>query len=158
MKAERLRQLLSYDPEAGTFAWRTGPRAGMEAGTLARTGYRLLWVDGASVLAHRMAWLWVYGELPGGDIDHINGVRTDNRIANLRCVTRRVNLQNRRQSGSGKKHGTLLGAAWHSKTGKWRALIKHDGRQKSLGYFATEEQAHEAYVAAKRVLHEGCTI
>lgn len=163
-----VRVALAYDPTTGLITWKgdrfcwNGRRkhcaSGAEAGTLRRDGYRSIFIDGKSFLAHRVAWLLAHGAWPDGDIDHIDGNRQNNRIENLRDVSRRTNLQNRRAAGSHRKHGSLLGAAWHASTGKWRALIKHEGRQVSLGYFATEQEAHVAYVEAKRRLHEGCTI
>lgn len=159
---------LDYDQETGLFLWKKESRCwagrrvhinpGQRAGTQRPNGYRLININGIPMLEHRLAWLYVYGAWPEGDIDHINGDRSDNRIANLRAVTRQVNLQNIRRPKVSKKHGSLLGTAWHASTGKWRALIKSNGRQVSLGYFKTEQAAHEAYLTAKRRLHKGCTI
>lgn len=163
-----LQERLAYDASTGVFTWRSESRCwggrrvhvtpGQRAGTQRPNGYRLINIDGIPMLEHRLAWMYVYGEWPAGDIDHINGDRSDNRISNLRDVTRQVNLQNMRRPMANKKHGSLLGSAWHASTGKWRALIKSKGRQVSLGYFDTEQAAHDAYLAAKRRLHEGCTI
>ena len=168
LTADRLRELLAYDPQTGAFTWRLArvawngrrviARPGDVAGTVCKNGYRAINIDGTPRLEHRLAFLWMTGEWPEADVDHINGDRADNRWANLRPASRRMNLQNRRGPSSNRKHGHLLGTAWHAKTQKWRALIKHDGRQKSLGYYETEQAAHYAYVEAKRRLHEGCTI
>ncbi len=163
----KVRELLRYDPKTGVFTWRTdrvcgrgrvSVRSGSVAGTQRPNGYRLININGTPILEHRLAWLYHFGEWPRHHIDHINGNPSDNRIANLRDVPRQVNMQNMRHAMSGKKHGSMLGTAWHEGTGKWRALIKIDARQCSLGYFDTEAQAHEAYVVAKRRYHEGCTI
>lgn len=164
----RLFRLFDYSTETGIFTWRsdgrcgrgrTIVRAGCEAGTTHSSGrYRAINLDGKPVLVHRLAWLYVHGVWPKNHIDHINGNGLDNRIANLRDVSRSVNLQNMRQAMRDKKHGTLIGAMWHEGTQKWRALIRVNRRQKSLEYFATEQLAHEAYVASKRKFHEGCTI
>lgn len=168
-QAEHLRSLLAYDPATGHLTWREdrftggGRRRHIVAGQMAgfvdkKHGYRLININDRPYLAHRLAWLHMTGAWPTADIDHINGDRDDNRWHNLRDVRRQVNLQNIRAAKGHKKHGTLLGTAWHAKTQRWRALIKVDGKQKSLGYFRTEAEAHAAYVAAKRRLHEGCTI
>lgn len=158
LTAQRLRELLDYDPETGRFTWRvkSGHRraAGMLAGGKpAKNGYLRVGADGGVYFAHRLAWLYVHGEWPRGDIDHMNGNRTDNRIANLRDVSRSINLQNRRSSHM---EGRLLGTCLTS--GKWIAQIKINRKVYYIGAFATEAAAHEAYVAAKRKLHEGCTI
>lgn len=150
-----LRSALEYDPESGVLRW---TRTGRSAGTVTKHGYVRVNFGGQMLMAHRIAWALLHGAWPEADIDHRDGDRANNRQTNLRQVNRQVNLQNRRSASSNKVHGTLLGAAWHEGSGKWRALIKHGGRQKALGYYATEMQAHEAYLAAKRRLHEGCTI
>lgn len=156
--AERLREVLDYNPETGLFLWkmafcrkvRVGASAGCSYG-----GYKHISVDKRLYRAHRLAWLYVHGEWPAGDIDHINGNRSDNRIANLRDVSRRVNLQNIRDPKPSNKSG-LLGA---SKNGKfWAAVIRTNGKRLFVGNFPTPEQAHHAYVEAKRRMHEGCTI
>lgn len=167
LTAETVRAMFDYDPLTGRLSYREDRRcgrgrismkAGDEAGTQRPTGYRLVNIGGKPMLTHRLAWLHVHGEWPQHDIDHINGDPSDNRLANLRDVPHSVNQQNLRRSTKGRKHGTLMGTAWHAGTRKWRALIAVNGRQKSLGYFATEEQAHQAYIAGKRRYHEGCTI
>lgn len=167
--AKRVRELLNYDPETGIIRWRVdrycwgGRRRHIEAGQIAGTlskqnGYRFINIDNRPHPAHRLAWVWMRGEYPQADIDHLNGRRDDNRWSNLRDASRLINLQNIRRPKANKKHGNLLGTAWHAKSKAWRALIKVDGRQKCLGYFKTEPDAHKAYIEAKRLLHEGCTI
>ena len=164
----RLHKLFSYELETGALIWRedgvcgrgrTVKRAGTEAGTIRTSSrYRAINLDGVPRLAHRLVWLYVYGTWPTNHIDHINGNCLDNRLANLRDVTRSVNLQNMRHAMSSKKHTDLIGAMWHASTRKWRALIKVNGKQVSLGYFSTDLEAHQAYLIGKRRLHEGCTI
>lgn len=155
---ERLKELLNYDPGTGAFTWKQhrGVKAGKTAGSLAE-GYVLIRLDYKLQKAHRLAWLYVHGVLPSGDIDHINGDRADNRIANLRDVSRSVNLQNQRSAHPNNRHGRM-GATFHSYSGLWRAGIQVDGKHVPLGYFKTAEEASQAYVVAKRRLHEGCTI
>jgi len=155
----RLRELLAYDPEAGVFVWLVGrgrAAAGAVAGTLARDGYLRIGVDGQGCAAHRLAWLMHYGEWPTGQIDHRDGCRTNNRIANLRDVTTSVNNQNQRKARADNKSCGLLGVT--ANCGRWMAQIQVDRKKRRLGLFDTPERAHAAYLEAKRELHEGCTI
>lgn len=158
---ERLRELLQYDLETGSFIWRVtrsrGARALNVAGQSTANGYRSIKIDGRKHLAHRLAWLYVHGKWPQQDIDHINGVRDDNRIVNLRDVSRSVNLQNQRRARS-LTSGGLIGASKRKPQNDWQASIKVDGKKRYLGLFNTPEAAHAAYVAAKRKYHEGCTL
>lgn len=158
--AERLREVLDYDPCTGVFTWKapSGRRVkvGSQAGRIT-DGYRRIGVDGAQARAHRLAWLYVYGELvpDGYVIDHINGDRSDNRISNLRVVTHSVNMQNQRRCTAASKSG-LLGVRKYENA--WLSGIGVQGREIHLGSFKSPEAAHEAYLQAKRRLHEGCTI
>lgn len=112
--------------------------------------------NGVPKLAHRLAWLYVYGEWPQHGLDHINGVRLDNRISNLRDVPQTINLENQRKAKGLTKSGFL--GVERTRGGKWAARIVANGKRYGLGVFATPEAAHSAYVTAKRKLHEGCTI
>jgi hypothetical protein len=161
LTAERLRELLSYNPNTGEFIrlTRTSNRikVGDVAGFAHPQGYRTINVDGRKYLAHRLAWLHVTGEWPSADIDHINGQRADNRWKNLRDVSTSVNIQNRRVANRGSKTG-MLGVDFHAVRGKYRASITLAGKQKFLGYFDSPLAAHAAYLEAKRTKHEGCTL
>lgn len=102
---------------------------------------------------HRLAWLYVHGEWPTEQIDHINQNPVDNRIANLRPADKSQNVQNidAAYGSSGYR-----GVSFDSRCGdgnSWRARIMVDGKSHSLGYYATAEEAHDAYLAAKRELH-----
>ena len=154
---ERVRELFIYDPGSGVFTRRiaTGRhgrhRAGVVAGTREKRGYILISVDGLQYMAHRLAWLYVHGEMPSTDIDHINNVKDDNRIANLRLVTRKQNMQNvlfHKHNTSGFK-----GVSWHAPRSKWRAYIFCDYKQIHLGLFDTKEAAAAARVDAEKVYH-----
>jgi hypothetical protein len=107
----RLRELLSYDPETGTFIWRTrsNPRGpdltGRRAGGLDGEGYWHIRIDGKLYGGHRLAWLWVHGRLPNGRLDHINRSQADNRIANLREANP---SQNRANSKPEPRQGCFL--------------------------------------------------
>ncbi len=162
LTAEELRKLLSYDAETGVFTRRVdcggiGGRAGSVAGTMNDQGYVLVSVKSHQYRAHRLAWLYVTGQWPTGEIDHKNADRSDNRWENLRDVSTTVNAQNKRRAQRNSKTG-LLGACWAMRDKTFIARIKVDGRYRSLGSFESAEQAHAAYVEAKRRLHVGCTI
>lgn len=160
LSADRARELLNYDPDTGRFTWRVNRgrlAAGAPAGSTRKDGYVVLVVDRVKLLAHRVAWLMSHGVMPEGDVDHINGQPGDNRLDNLRDVSRRDNLQNRRTPQSSSKTGRL-GVTWDKRTGRWKSAIRVDGRCKHLGRFDDIEVAAAAYLAAKRIHHPGCTI
>ena len=151
LTAERLRQLLHYSPETGLFYWRVkrgSVAAGAEAGTWHGNGYRKIHIDGVPHYAHRLAWLYVHGEHPAGEIDHRNGNPADNRISKLRQASRAQNVRNtsRRNRRSGFK-----GVVRHG--GKWRARIAVDRRRIELGIFSTAEEAAAAYDDAARLYY-----
>jgi hypothetical protein len=157
--AERLRDVLEYDLITGNFTWkvRTGPRGkpGASAGTLNTRGYYEISVDGRKYVSHRLAWLYVNGKWPKGEIDHVNGCRDDNRWSNLRDVSRALNTQNRRSASANNSNG-LLGVSRHGP--RWRARIQVDGVVHRLGTYDSPMAAHGAYLIAKRRLHVACEI
>ena len=159
--AERLRELLDYDPASGIFTWnvRTSNRIkiGDRAGSRHGGGYLQINIDGSNHLAHRLAWLYVHGAWPNEIIDHINGDRSDNRIANLRNVTPEVNAQNVRRPGIANTSGAL-GVSWSRKERKFVAYVSVRDKSLYVGSFDSVADAHAAYLAAKRKLHVGCTI
>lgn len=160
MRPSRLRELLHYDSGTGIFVWRVskgGVRAGNLAGTKNRDGYLKIQVDGLSCLAHRLAWLYVYGRWPEGLIDHINGIKLDNRIANLREATSSENQQNTRQANINNRFG-FLGVSWNKRNNHWQARIKVNGAHKHVGCFDSAEEAYAAYLEAKLRLHPFQTI
>lgn len=150
LTAERLRELLRYNPETGEFSRKVHlsnrSRASQTVGNKHSQGYIIICVDGKPHRAHRLAWLYVYGEWPKEQIDHINGDRSDNRIANLRNVTA---LENKRHRTRPRKPGRMLGTALHKATGRWSSQMTVNYKKIHLGYFSTETEAHLAYVAAK---------
>ncbi len=155
-----VRELFHYDPETGVFTRLVtrqglGARAGDIAGTRKPSGYLSIWICGANHMAHRLAWLYVHGKWPAHEIDHIDGNRANNAIANLRDVTRSVNHENLRSARSDSAHGFLGVSPFF---GKWKARITVNGKFQHLGTFSTPEEAHAAYLEAKRRLHVGCTI
>jgi hypothetical protein len=158
LNSTRLQELLGYDSKTGIFTWqmsRGRAKKGSLAGSLTNEGYIKIRIDGQMYFAHKLAWLFTHGEMPAGDIDHINGARKDNRIENLRSVSRSVNLQNMRKP---KGENPYLGVTWDKKNNKWRAQITVNYKHKNLGRFDTAEKAQSAYLTEKRKLHKGCTI
>lgn len=161
IEAERLKEVINYNPDTGEFVWIKPRRPGMPVGNAAGTlknsdGYLNVKIDNRLYRGHRLAWLYVYGVWPAGQIDHINGVRADNRIANLRDVSSKENTHNQRTAHRGSKSGVL--GVTVKPNGKFVADIRHNGKKKHLGYFSTAEDAHAAYVKAKREFHEGATL
>ena len=161
---ESLKELLHYNPETGVFTWIKKPNRkvliGSIAGSILKTGRDIgrtnICLNRITFGAHRLAWLYMTGEWPTKVIDHINGNPQDNRFANLRSVSCRENSQNLRKQPAGGASG-LLGAAKGS-GGKWVAAIKINGKKKYLGRFLKPEDAHQAYVLAKREYHATCSI
>lgn len=157
---ERVTDLLSYNADTGLFVWRM-PRRGVTVGNVAGRirpdGYRVVRIDGERYRAHRLAWMAYYGVQPKNHVDHINGDRNDNRIVNLRDVSRSVNAQNLKNSHSDSAHG-FLGVWFNKASGKYRTDICLCGKRKHIGQFETAAEAHEAYVRVKRDLHEGNTL
>ena len=106
----------------------------------------------ADHLLHRLAYFYVNGVFPQNQIDHINGIRTDNRFSNLRSVTNKENSHNRQRLNKNNSTG-LSGVLFDKARGLFRASIQIDGKSKHLGRFKSKEEAHEAYLKAKRILH-----
>lgn len=155
----KLREVLTYNPATGIFIWAEGrPRSGKVAGWVNVHGYRVISISKVEFLAHHLAWLYVYGRLPAQEIDHRNGDRCDNRIDNLRDVTRVTNTQNQRRRRSGAAPNLPFGTTYDKARQKYAAYIGVDGKTIALGRFPTPEEAEAAYLAAKRLLHSGCTI
>ena len=146
----------SYDQDTGVFKRIKSRRKdylGMEQKRTDKHGYRIVVFNRYPYFAHRLAWLYVYGEYPSCEIDHINGIRTDNRIANLRLADRSVNTQNignKPRSGCG-----YLGVTYKKSRNKFSSVIQADGKKFYLGEFDDAQTAHKAYLAAKTKLHKG---
>jgi hypothetical protein len=153
LTAERLRNLLHYDPHTGQFTWLAKARGGVTVGYV--TGYRskrgdiVITVDYVQRKAHRLAWLYMTGEWPKEDIDHKNGNSADNRWVNLREATVSQNLANQRIRSN--NTSGFKGVTWDKAKRKWAAQIRVKGRHIHIGRFASAEEAHSAYCdAAKR--------
>lgn len=172
MNAEILRELLDYNSDTGLFVWRFRERkwfksdksmkawnsrfAGVATGSLHHSGYVHLTILSKFYAAHRIAWLYVYGEFPDNEIDHKDGNKSNNRILNLRDVTPKTNSENKLKVYQNSKSG-IRGVSWHEKDQKWRVRIRVNGKLLHIGNFTDITEAEHAAIAAKRKYHEGCT-
>jgi hypothetical protein len=150
---ERLNELLDYDPETGIFRRKKATSWSIKVGDIAGTdhnlGYRAIMIDRSRYLAHRLAWKMYHGRDPEGQIDHINGIKNDNRIKNLRECTHAENQRNRgktKVNTTGYKGAYLVGS-------KYKAQISLNGKTANLGRYDTAEEAHEAYKKAAKKYH-----
>jgi hypothetical protein len=151
--ADRLKILYTYNPENGLFM-STFTRRQWKAGRVAgnRAKYTMIVIDRKQYRAHRLAWLYMTGQWPDGQIDHINGDKHDNRFSNLRVATPAMNSQNilspRKDCRSG-----LKGVSWRETHKKWHATIRINGKATHLGYFDSADAAHQVYMMAKQQHH-----
>lgn len=147
-----LQRRLSYDAASGVLTWRVHARralVGAKVGSLNGCGYVRFKLNGRFVLAHRAAWALHFGEWPAADLDHIDGSKANNRIANLRLASAAENAQNRALNRNNRSGFPGV----YAMQGRWRARIRVPGKRLSLGLFNTAEEAHTAYAAAKARLH-----
>ena len=141
--------LLSYNPETGVFRWKiskSGVKSSRVSGCFDKDGYLRIGVNGAVYKAHRLAWLYVYGRFPMGQIDHVNGKRDDNRIDNLRECSAHQNGQNKIRI----KRGASGFRGVYKSGNKWEARISAQSRIVYLGLFATREEAFAARLEAEK--------
>lgn len=151
LAADVLKEWFSYDADSGCITWKkskTYVSAGAVAGCHCAQGYWVIGFGGKRYRAHRIAWVLHYGDWPpdGFMIDHVNGNRGDNSIANLRLATQTQNRANSKldsKNTSGEK-----GVSWSKRERKWRAYIRLNGKQSYLGMYARVEDAAHAYRAA----------
>lgn len=155
LKHQDLLEVLFYCPETGKFTWRKRVSirivVGSEAGSVTADGYIEIGLFGQRFQAHRLAWFYMTGEWPKGQIDHKNTNASDTRWDNLREASHGQNVQNsgvRNNNTSGFK-----GVSFVKDIGKWHARIMADRKLHLLGYFDTSEEAHEAYAAKAAQLH-----
>lgn len=154
-----LQEVLRYKPKTGEFFWLRRPGkgtrsdlVGRRAGYPVRKGYWDIEIGGRAYKVHRLAWLYVYGDWPKDQIDHINRDKADNRIVNLREA---ANGQNGANSKPKPSRSGLKGAHWQKREKKWSSDIHRNGRKEWLGFFDTAEAAHKAYCkAAKKTFGE----
>lgn len=114
-------------------------------------------VGGKTYRGHILAVFYMTDAWPTSRIDHKNGIKSDNRWENLRPVTNRMNAENRRRGNRNSRHG-YLGVTHEPRRLKWRATIHIGGKRRHIGRYDSPQEAHAAYLAAKRQLHTGCTI
>ena len=155
LTAEKLKALVSYNQETGMFS-RRGKRKSYGAGTAighpsARDRVQI-YVEGRRYYAHRLAWLYAYGEWPTFEIDHIDGDPTNNALRNLRPATRSQNNANSRLKNNNTSGLKGVSLCLHSRErgyqNIWRASITIDGRARNLGRYRTPQEAHAAYLKA----------
>jgi hypothetical protein len=151
---EQLKDVLDYDPDTGIFTWKK-PTKSNYTGKIAgyvdiSAGYNRIRVYGKKYRSHRLAWLYMYGVFPAM-IDHINCIKDDNRISNLRECTTSQNSANR-PAFKNNKSG-LKGVYFHEKNKKWEARINVNKKLKYLGCFLTKEEAYEAYCKVAKEHH-----
>ena len=143
IKHDRLCELLDYCPETGIFTWKVDRKRLAKAGTLAGStngrGYRQISVDGKLYLAHRLAWFYCFQEWPTKVIDHINGIKDDNRLDNLQDVSQNKNISkaNKDVGVSGYKNVRKI-------YNRYQAAIKVSGKTIHIGMFSSAEEASNA--------------
>ncbi|CAD0211203.1 hypothetical protein AGRHK599_LOCUS1229 [Rhizobium rhizogenes] len=167
LSQEIIRSIFDFCPITGSLIWRAKDRseftseqqfkrwntsfAGKKAGSIGSTGYVRIRIGKAEYMAHRLIWLWVYGKMPAEEIDHVNGVKNDNRIENLRCVSGSENCRNRPIP----KHNTsgVIGVAPARSKNKWIAhIMVRPGENVYLGTYASVELAAAARRGAERAI------
>lgn len=156
---DRLKSLLHYSSDTGVFTWRVQVSARIYVGAVAgkqdASGYLVIGIDRKSYLAHRLAWLYVYGYMPENGLDHKDQVRHHNWIDNLREASQVCNLRNtgnRKDNSSGVK-----GVIWHRQNQKWQAQIMVNGKMKYLGTYVEYVNAVCARLAGEQCLDwSGC--
>jgi hypothetical protein len=149
----RLKEVVNYDPLTGILTWlSTRGRCvyGSEAGTIRWNGYKRVQIDSRTYAVHRLIWLYVYGEWPEEDLDHIDADRSNNRVDNLRLASRSQNLMNRDKSP--RNTSGYKGVSLDKKRNKWDARITAYGRQHCLGLFDNKLDAYKAYCAKEKEL------
>lgn len=139
---KQLKEVLHYDCDTGLFSWivsKSGINKNSKTAGWERLGYTCITICGKDYRAHRLAWLYVYGEWPSEFIDHINKVRSDNRIANIRLATLKENSKNQ----SIPRHNTsgIMGVGWRESRNHWYAQIASDGKNIYLGSFNDKFEA-----------------
>ena len=135
-----------FDYADGKLVYKYSPSFSVKRGTVAGAktaeGYINITMNRVSYCAHRLVYIWHYGDIPTGmEIDHINRERDDNRIENLRIITKFINMWNTKAKGYFKDRS------------KWRAQIRVNNKKICLGAYKTEVEAHNAYLEAKKIYH-----
>lgn len=152
---DQLKEQLHYNHETGIFTWIISKgrlcKVGNVAGSLNKTGYINLIIDKKSYKAHRLAWLYTYGNNPTIEIDHINGIKSDNKILNLRSVSHVENMKNKPKYKNNKSGFT--GVSWCKRLNKWQVDIAINGKTKYLGVFVNLSDAVKRRVDTEMALN-----
>lgn len=150
-----LKELFSYNEKTGVFTRNISTnkrfKVGDKAGSINSNGYVVIKIKDKNFKAHRLVWLFHFGVLPPSNLDHINGIKSDNRIENLRLSTfaqNNSNVPRRTNNKSGYK-----GVIFHKATKKWMASCSHNKKRNYLGLFDSAEEANCAYVQFAKLLH-----
>ena len=157
LEQDLLKELLNYDPDTGVFTWldtrHNHVKVGSVAGTKNDTGYITIKINSSSYKAHRLAWIYMHGNIPKSmQVDHINGIRDDNRYENIRLAKGHgEQAQNRRKRAD--NNSGFVGVNWHNAAKRWHARICVKGVRYDLGFFDTPEEANKEYVKAKIRFH-----
>ena len=154
---DRLKELVSYDPDLGVFTWNKdyGVKAkkGYRAGYLDKsTGYYKIGLDERRYYAHRLAWLYISGDWPRKEIDHINGHRDDNRIINLREASSAQNKYNSKRPST--NTSGIKGVSKNKRLGKWQSYIWYGNKKLHLGYFDSINDAEAVVVSKRKMMHK----
>lgn len=147
---KELKRVLNYNPETGVFTWRikkSNIKIGYITGSITSNGYLSTRINCKSYLSHRLAWLYVYGQFPENDIDHINHIRSDNRIKNLRVVINKENCKNKLLQSN--NTSGVAGVTWYKRDKKWLTQINYNGKTITLGLFKNINDAKKAREKAK---------
>lgn len=158
VSSSELHRIFNYNIDDGCLVWKPRPDrskewntryAGQPAGCFTkRQGYMHVTINGKGIRTHKVVWAWCHGDWPSGHIDHINGIKTDNRIENLRLVSNQENHRNmpmQRNNTSG-----VTGVNWCSRLSKWRAGIRAEGKNLHLVVFPNKDDAVDARREAER--------
>lgn len=144
---KELKEILEYNPETGDFYWKISPKHGVNVGDKAGSqhiGYTRLTIKRKKYLTHRLAWLYVYGEFPKGDIDHIDNDRANCRINNLRIANKSTNGYNRKKQAN--NTSGIKGVIWCKASNKWSVRI---GVNKKKIYFGVWDDLEFAELVAQ---------
>ncbi len=153
---QEIKKVLDYNPETGIFTRKNLAKKGQgyygrTTGTKDTHGHIRIMINKTRYAAHRLAWIYVYGDDLPKELDHINGIRNDNRICNLRIATRSLNNANRKKRG----HSSLPKGIEPLPSGRYSARIQYEGKRHYIGSYDTAEEAHDAYfIKAKELFGE----
>lgn len=145
LNQKQIQKLLNYNSDTGVFKWKIKRKNlfDKKAGCLCKDGYIIIKINQISYRAHRLAWLYVYGKFPDKYIDHINRIKDDNRICNLRDVNHSINCHNiklQKDNTSGYK-----GICWDKQMKMWKARISFNNKRINLGYYNDIKDAIKIY-------------